>query len=156
MKRTLLPVTVLLTFAIGLFAQNSFKNLASSGSEMDSMRLPDARTLGVNSKAAMLPVRFKDGKATIDIPVESTENLRLTRIAPNSGDWQIIAFGGANKDIDLRKNVEFVERTDSDFGLDGARFPAEVFSFDNVKAGTWRVEITAQKGANLREDETVG
>ncbi len=58
MKRTLLLVSILLTFAVGLFAQNSFKNLAGSGSEMDSMRLPDARTLGVNSKAAMLPVRF--------------------------------------------------------------------------------------------------
>ena len=58
MKRTLLLVTILLVLTTVLTAQDSFKNLAGSAEEMDSMRVPDAKTLGVSSKAAMLPIRF--------------------------------------------------------------------------------------------------
>jgi len=156
MKKTFLLVTVLLFLTTALTAQNSFKNLAGSAEEMNSMRLPDAKTLGVKSKAAMLPIRFQNGKAVFDIPVESTDNLRLSLLAPNSEGWQIRASNDVNKDLNLRNNPELVEHRDGEVGLDGVKFPAEVFSFADIKAGNWRVEISAPKGSNLRNSETVG
>src|SRR5687768_2944752 len=156
MKKTLLLVTVLLVLTLPLAAQNSFKNLNGSAVEMDSMRVPDAKTLGVSSKAAMLPIRFKDGKAAFDIPVEASDNLRLTLLAPDSALWRIIASNDANKDLNLRTNPELVERSDGEIGLDGVKFPAEVFSFDHVAKGTWRVEISAPKDSGLRGGETLG
>ncbi len=156
MKKTLLLVTILLVLTTVLTAQSSFKNLAGSANEMDSMRVPDSSTLGIKSKAAMLPIRFKDGKAAFDIPVETTENLRLTLLAPNSAGWEITTSNGVNKDINLRNNPEFVERRDGEIGMDGVKFPAEVFSFNYVKNGNWRVEISAGKDANLRDSGTVG
>jgi hypothetical protein len=156
MKKTLLLVTILLVLTTVLTAQNSFKNLNGSADEMDSMRVPDSRTLGVKSKAAMLPIIFKDGKTAFDFPVESTENLRLTLLAPNSVGWEIKASNDVNKDINLRNNPEFVERRDGEVGMDGVKFPAEVFSFNYVKNGNWRVEIFTGKGANLRNSGTVG
>ncbi len=156
MKKTLLLVTILLVLTTVLTAQNSFKNLNGSADEMDSMRVPEAATLGVSSKAAMLPIRFKDGKTTFEFPVEETANLRLTLLAPESADWRIIASNDVNKDINLRINPELVERRDGEIGLDGVKFPAEVFSFDYVKKGNWRVEISAPKDADLRGGKTVG
>ena len=156
MKKTLLLVTILLVLTTVLTAQNSFKNLAGSAREMDSMRVPDAKTLGVSSKAAMLPIRFKDGKAAFDIPVEAADNLRLTLLAPDSAGWEIIASNDANKDINLRNNPELVGRSDGEIGLDGVKFPAEVFSFDYVKKGNWRVEISAPKELKSRGGETSG
>lgn len=156
MKKTLLLVTILLVLTLPLAAQDSFKNLNGSADEMDSMRVPDSRTLGVKSKAAMLPIIFKDGKTAFDFPVESTENLRITLLAPNSAGWEITASNDTNKDLNLRNNPEFVERRDGEIGMDGVKFPAEVFSFNYVKNGNWRVEISAGKGANLRNSGTVG
>lgn len=157
-KKPLLIVSLILAISLAAIAQepNNFKNLAGPAAEMDAMHLPDARDLGVRSKAAMLPVRFRDGRATFEIPIETTENLRLTLLAPNSGGWKITATNDANKNLDLRTNPELVERRDGEVGLDGVKFPAEVFSFDNAKAGVWKIEITAGKSASLRDAETAG
>lgn len=157
-RKPLLLVSLLFALALTGVAKQpeEFKNLAGTPAEMGSMRLPDVRTVGTSSKAAMLPVRFKNGRATFDIPVESTENLRISLLAPNSEDWKIIASNDTNKDINLRSNTELVDRRMDQIGLDGVNFPAEVFSFDYVKSGNWRVEISVPKGASLREGNTVG
>ena len=39
------------------------------------------------------------------------------------------------KNINLRNNPELVDRRDGEVGLDGVKFPAEVFSFAYVKTG---------------------
>ena len=156
MKKTLLLVTILLSLTTVLTAQNSFKNLAGSAEEMNSMRLPDVKTLGVKSKAAMLPIRFQDGKAVFDIPVESTANLRFSLLAPNSADWQINASNEGNKNLNLRYNPELVEHQNSEIGLDGVKFPAEIFSFNGVKAGNWQIRISAPDKSNFRDGATVG
>jgi hypothetical protein len=157
-RKPLLLVSLILATSLAVIAQqpNNFKNLAGTAAEMNEMRLPDVRTSGVRSKAAMLPIRFKNGKATLDIPVETSDELRLTLLAPMSGDWKISASNDTNKDLDLRNNPALVERRDGEVGLDGVKFPAEVFSFNYVKAGNWQVEISVPKGRNLREGETSG
>ena len=156
MKKTLLLLTILLILTTVLTAQNSFKNLAGSAEEMNSMRLPDVKTLGVKSKAAMLPIRFQDRKAVFDIPVEPTANLRFSLLAPKSADWQINASNEGNKNLDLRNNPELVEHQNGEIGLDGVKFPAEVFSFNGVKAGNWQIRISAPDNSNLRDGATVG
>ncbi len=158
LKKPLLIAFVVLAIAFSATAKQPefFKNLAGTPIEMDSMRLPDVRSTGIKSKSAMLPIRFKDGRATLDIPIETTENLRLSLLAPNSRGWEIIASNGTNKDLDLRSNSELFDREFGEIGLDGVRFPAEVFEFNYVKAGIWRIELSAPKAANFRDDETVG
>ncbi len=126
---------------------DSYKNLAGTAEEMDAMRLPQVETLGVKSRSAMLPVVFRNGQAIFDIPVETSENLRLTLLAPNNSDWNITAINDSFGEVDLRKNTEFVGRKDGEVGLDGVNYPAEIFSFDYVRAGNWRVTITAPKNS---------
>ncbi len=157
-RKPLLLVSLILALSFSAFARqsNTFKNLAGTPAEMDSMRLPDARNLGTSSKAAMLPIRFKNGKATLEFPVETTEYLRFSLLAPNSGDWKIIASSEANKNINLRDNTELVDKEFGEIGLDGVKFPAEVFSLGSIQNGTWNIEISAPKGSSLRENTTVG
>ena len=147
MKKTLLTVVWCLSALIFTANAQEFKNLGGSAEEMDAMRLPQAETLGVKSRSAMLPVVFKNGQATFDIPVETSENLRLTLLAPSDSEWKITALNGSFGEIDLRKNTAIVERKDGEVGLDGVNYPAEVFSFNDIKAGNWRVTITAPRNS---------
>jgi hypothetical protein len=156
MKKTLLLVVLMLVLphlAIGV-QPDSFKNLAGTAEEMDAMRLPAAETLGTRSGAAMLPIRFRQGKWTIDLPVEAAEQLKLTLLAPNSQAWLITAETGG-KQINLRENLSPLDYRSGEVGLDGVKYPAEVFSFDYTRTGTWHIEIAAPKGA-FREGETAG
>ncbi len=156
----------LLVFPSALMAQGqrasnseaSFKNLAGSADEMSRMRLPEAATLGIRSKAAMLPIRLRqdaqgNGAWTANVPVDDTGELKMTLLAPNSQDWQIRVTTGDGQ-MDLRHNSQ-VENQPGAVGLDGVSFPAEVFTFRSAKTGTWKVEIVAP-GRNLKASETAG
>ena len=136
---------MVLCLSVFLLTANAqeFKNLGGSAEEMDAMRLPQAETLGVKSRSAMLPIVFTNGQATFDIPVETLENLRLTLLAPTDSNWKITATNDSFGEVDLRKNTEIVERKDGEVGLDGVNYPAEIFSFNYVRAGNWRVTISA-------------
>jgi hypothetical protein len=156
MKKTLLLVVLMLVLpllAIGI-QPDSFKNLAGTAEEMDAMRLPAAETLGTRSGAAMLPIRFRQGRWTIDLPVEAADGLKLTLLAPNSQAWRITAETGG-KQINLRENVSLLDYRGGEVGLDGVKYPAEVFAFDSTRTGTWHIEIAAPKGS-FREGETAG
>ena len=154
MKKTLLLVVLMLVLpllAIGVQPE-SFKNLAGTAEEMDAMRLPAAETLGTRSGAAMLPIRFNKGRWTIDLPVEASDRLKLTLLAPNSQAWQIAAET-AGRQINLREN--FLDYKTGEVALEGVKYPAEAFEFTNTRTGTWHIEISAPKGA-WREGETAG
>lgn len=154
MKKTLLLVVLMLVLpllAIGVQPE-SFKNLAGTAEEMDAMRLPAAETLGTRSGAAMLPIRFNKGRWTIDLPVEASDALKLTLLAPNSQAWQINAET-VGRQINLREN--FLDYKTGEVGLDGVKYPAEVFEFTYTRTGTWHIEINAPKGS-FREGETAG
>lgn len=139
-------------------AEEAFKNLAGAADEMSRMRLPEAATLGIRSKAAMLPIRLRSdaqGNAiwSSDVPVDYTGELKMTLLAPGSQDWRIRVTTGDGQ-MDLRRNSQ-VENQPGAVGLDGVSFPAEVFTFRNAKKGTWKVEIVAP-GSNIRASETAG
>jgi hypothetical protein len=156
MKKTLLLVVLMLILPLLASAapQESFKNLAGTAEEMDLMRLPAVETLGTRSGSAMIPIRFIKGKWTIDLPVEAAEQLKLTLLAPNSQAWQITVNSGGRL-INLRDNISMLDYRSGQVGLDGANYPAEVFSFDYTRAGNWHIEIAAPKGS-FREGATAG
>ena len=154
MRKTLWLVVCLSAVVLAANAQD-FKNLAGSAEEMDAMRLPSAESLGTRSKSAMLPVKFQNGKWTADIPIETTDDLKISVLAPNSKSWQIKAVTD-DGEINLRDANLFIEQRDGEVGLDGAKYPAEIFSFEYAKGGTWRIEIDAPKSNTLRDGETAG
>ena len=156
MKKSLLLIIFVLALPLlGIAVESdSFKNLAGSKEEMNAMRLPNAETVGVRSKSAMLPVRFQNGKWTVDVPVETTEDLRLTLLAPDSQAWQIKLFRDG-VETNLRDSSLFIERTEGEVGLDGVKYPAEIFAFNYTKGGVWRIEINAPNSGK-RDGETAG
>ena len=156
MKKSLWLIILVLALPLPAFAieADSFKNLAGTKEEMDAMRLPNVETVGIRSKSAMIPVRFQNGKWTADIPVETTEDFRLTLLAPDGETWQIKLFRDGIE-TNLRDASLFIERTEGEVGLDGVKYPAEVFAFNYTKGGTWRVEINAPN-TGKREGEIAG
>ena len=122
---------------------------------MDAMRLPSPESLGTRSKSAMLPVKFQNGKWSADIPIEPTDDLKISVLAPNSKTWQIKAVTDGSE-INLRDANLFIEQRDGEIGLDGAKYPAEIFTFDYAKGGMWRIEIDAPNTNSLRDGETSG
>ncbi len=154
MRKTLLIIVCLSVLILTANAQD-FKNLAGSAEELEAMRLPQAETLGTRSKSAMIPVKFQKGKWSADIPIETTDDLKISVLAPNSKSWQIRALndGGA---INLREANLSVEQRDGEIGLDGAQYPAEIFNLNYAKGGNWRIEIDAPKTGTARDGETAG
>jgi hypothetical protein len=156
----------LLVFPCASMAQGSrasapneaFKSLAGGPDEMPLMRLPAAATLGVRSKAAMLPIRLRQDAAgnaawSSQVPVDNTGELRLTLLAPNSHDWQILVSTGDGQ-MNLRQSAQ-VERQPSEVRFDGVNFPAEVFTLRGHKAGSWKVDVVAT-GRKLTAPENAG
>jgi hypothetical protein len=134
---------------------DSFKNLAGAPDEMAQMQLPAAAAVGVRSKAAMLPIRFRQdtvGNAvwSADIPVDDTGELKMTLLGKNSEEWQLRVSSGDGQ-LDMRHS-SVVESQKSEVGFDGVNFPAEVFTLNNARKGNWKVEITAGR----REMRTAG
>ncbi len=125
---------------------------------MPLMRLPAAATLGVRSKAAMLPIRLRQDAAgnaawSSQVPVDNTGELKLTLLAPDSQDWQILV-STADGQTNLRQSA-MVERQPGEVRFDGANFPAEVFTVRGHKAGSWKVDVVA-KGRKVNAPEHAG
>lgn len=136
----------------------AFKNLAGEPDEMPLMRLPAAATLGVRSKAAMLPIRLRQDAAgnaawSAQVPIDNTGELKLTLLAPDSHDWQILVSTGDGQ-MNLRQSAQ-VERQPSEVRFDGVNFPAEVFTMRGHKAGSWKVDVVAT-GRKLNAPEHAG
>lgn len=123
------------------FAQNDFKNLAGPGEETASMRLPDAATLGTRSKTAMIP--FRGTGRLIEVPMESTENLRVLLVSPNVKD---LALSVAMPGESLREAFEAAP-VETTFGFDGNQYAAKSFSLSKVPAGRMSFVI---RGDELR------
>lgn len=136
----------------------SFKNLGGTPDEMARMHLPEAAAIGVRSKAAMLPIRFRQDAAgnavwSADVPVDDTGELKMTLLGKHSEEWQLRVSAGDGQ-MDLRQSSQ-VESQRSEVGLDGIGYPAEVFTLSNAREGNWKVEITAGK-RELRNTGTAG
>ncbi|HEX8351806.1 MAG TPA: hypothetical protein VF611_02700 [Pyrinomonadaceae bacterium] len=139
-------------------SNESFKNLAGPPDEMPLMRLPAAASLGLRSKAAMLPIRLRQDAAgngvwSSNVPIDHAGEFKLTLLAPNSQDWQIQVSAGDGP-LNLRHSA-LVERQPGEVRLDGVNFPAEVFTLRGGKAGNWKVDVVAA-GRRSNAAETAG
>jgi len=164
-NRKLLHIAVLLgilVFPCDIKAQGgpssdpgaSFKNLAGAPDEMPRMRLPAAASLGLRSKAATLPIRFRQDAAgngvwSTDVPVDHAGEVKIALLAPDSHDWQIhVSAGGVRTNL---RQSSLVERQSGAVGLDGVNFPAEVFTLRGHRAEGWKVEVVAPGGRAAAE-----
>ncbi|MEZ5306069.1 MAG: hypothetical protein R2684_02870 [Pyrinomonadaceae bacterium] len=148
MTRKTILLTLIAAFSVAsVFAGQpaSFKKLAGPATEMDSMRMPSPESEGVRSKTAVIPVRFEKGRVEIDVPIETSDNLRIGVISPEGSNWEIKAFRGDSKPIDLRTNTDLVERDLGNLGIDGLSFPAEMFVMRGVSGSRWKFEITNER-----------
>jgi hypothetical protein len=154
MRKTLLLLLCLLILSQAGAAQ-IYKNLAGSAEEFNRMRLPAAETLGTRSKSAMIPVKFKNGVWAVDVTVETTDDLKISLLAPDSKTWEIKILtdaGAVNpRDAGLR-----VEQSEGEVGFDGAKYPAEIFSFAHARGGIWRVEINQPRSSQKAAGEIDG
>lgn len=129
-------------------AAGEFKNLAGPVEEIEAMRLPAPSELGARSRSASFPIDGASGTQEFEIPVDSSDNFRVMLLSPNAGELTISAAVGSGEFRDLRAAglAGNVRRVESSYGLDGNRFPAEVFVFDGFKGPTVRVRVDKPKG----------
>lgn len=122
---------------------NQYKQLGGAAEEISAMRLPNAWETGVRSKAAMIPIYAADDLREIEIPVDNAKEFKLMLLAPNAVGWKIEAALPNEDFVNLRDDVfsRNVERTRTEYGMDGNQFPAEIFRFGTAREGVLRVKI---------------
>jgi hypothetical protein len=134
----------LLIIPISLFAQkqiSEFKQLGGSADEINQMRLPNPENLGTRSKVAMIPITRSE---SFEIPVDNTDNFKMALISPQCGKIDIHVGSVGDQMIDSRNDSAGISREVSDVAFDGANFPAEVFSFENLKSGFLNVRVNTE------------
>jgi hypothetical protein len=136
----LLAVSVVLstTLTAQKTQSTNFKQLGGSPDEINQMRLPNPEMLGNRSRVAMLPIK---GSQFFEIPVDNSENFKLTLISPKTGQINVSVGSKGEQLIDIRNDLRGISVEKSDVGFEGTTFPAEVFSFDSVKTGVLNVQI---------------
>jgi len=124
-------------------ASNQYKQLGGAAEEISAMQLPNPQETGMRSKAAMIPIYAGDDFRQIEIPVDNPKEFKLMLLAPNASGWKIEAALPHQDFVNLRDDVfsQKVERTMTDFGVNGNQFPAEVFRFTAAREGVLRVRI---------------
>ncbi|HEX8733836.1 MAG TPA: hypothetical protein VF721_00845 [Pyrinomonadaceae bacterium] len=122
---------------------NQYKQLGGAAEEISAMRLPNPQDTGIRSKAAMIPIYAGDDLREIEIPADNPSEFRLMLLAPNTADWKIEAALPDTDFVNLRGGGfrRNVERTQTDFGIDGNQFPAEVFRLGPLNASVLRVKL---------------
>lgn len=159
--RRLLPLVSLAALLVPAFAATgvgsgsepkfptAFKQLAGPPEEFSSMQLPEPARLGVRSRSAMIRVQTGEdaAPASLRIPIDSTDDLKILLFSPDSPAWQLSVTQPGKPSFDLRQApADAVRRQTAAAGVDGTSYPAEVFSFSGARAGTWNVKVSAPEG----------
>ncbi|HEX8247317.1 MAG TPA: hypothetical protein VF599_03965 [Pyrinomonadaceae bacterium] len=149
--RFYLLLSLLISLAVSVSAQkrasnlpfNQYKQLGGVAEEISAMRLPNPSETGFRSKAAMIPIYAGDDLREIEIPVDNPKEFKLMLLAPGASGWKIEAAFAGEDFVNLRDGVlaRNVERTQTDFGMDGNQFPAEVFRFGTAREGVLRIKL---------------
>lgn len=154
LKPLALSAASLFAFATGpAWADASmFKQLAGPAEDMAKMRTPDPAQGAVHSKSALLPVELvadKSGRLRwgIDLPVERAD-LQVLLLAGRNHGWELGLRGPSGQ---LHKAADLAAKIESgEFGMEGERFPSELYQFGRLAKGGWRLEIEAAAGAPQR------
>ena len=126
-----------------ILTSNQYKQLGGAAEEISAMRLPNPSDAGIRSKAAMIPIYNTDDLRQIEIPIDNAKEFKLMLLAPNAAGWKIEAALPNEDFVNLRDEafLRNVERTETNFGVDGNQFPAEVFRFNAAREGVLRLKI---------------
>ena len=132
-------------YGVAAAPSDDFKQLAGPASEMNEMHLPAPETLGLRSKAALLPIQPSnaDGSWAVQIPVDSAKDLKLMILAPRSEAWTLLLSGPDGKSFDLRADAvaQGLTRQFDSVSFDGDHFPAEIYTFNEARTGLWTLTI---------------
>lgn len=133
-------------FATVSAAQLATKQLAGPPSEFADMAAVEPARTAVHSKSALLPVRLAkqaDGRHgwRTTLPVEG-EELRLLGFSGGKSNWELglrDPMGGRAKSVrDLAQELDH-----TNFGLEGANFPAVRYGFKAMIPGDWTLSVEA-------------
>jgi hypothetical protein len=99
----------------------------------------------------MIPIYEGDDLREIQIPVDNPKEFKLMLLAPNAAGWKIEAALPNEDFFNLRDRslLQDVERTQTNFGMDGNQFPAEVFRLGAAREGVLRVKIDLPDSAAM-------
>lgn len=137
---------------------SQFKQLAGAAEEIPLMQLPNPQELGVRSKAAMIPIYAGDDLREIQIPIDNPKEFRLMFLSPDAARWNIETALPNEDFVNLRADGFFknIERINSEYGLDGNRFPAEIFRFNSLRDGVIKLNIDLPDDVSTESSKPLG
>lgn len=130
------------------------KQLSGSPSDFASMRAADPTDATIHSKSALIAIELsqqKDGRLSWQgrLPVENGEARFLLFSGQMADAWQADltspSGGMAKSAADLARSVKRTQ-----FGMQQAAFPADLYSLEGVESGSWNLKINAAAGASKR------
>ncbi|MGQ0800456.1 MAG: choice-of-anchor X domain-containing protein [Pseudomarimonas sp.] len=130
------------------------KQLSGSPSDFASMKAADPTDATIHSKSALIAVELsqqKDGRLGWQgrLPIENGDVRFLLFSGQMADAWQadlVSPSGGMEKSAaDLARSVKRTQ-----FGMQQATFPADLYSLEGVESGTWNLKISAAAGASKR------
>lgn len=128
----------------------AFKQLAGPASEMAQMRAPDPAAGAIHSKAALIPVEFSPttgGKFAWQGPLAVERgDLRMMVFSDPGSNWQVDLQSPAGNQLKASSLARETRR--SEFGMQGASIPGDLYGFEGIEPGRWSVKI--QGPANSR------
>jgi hypothetical protein len=128
---------------------STFKQLAGPASEIELMREASPAAGAIFSKSALIPVDLaldKSGRQSwrMELPVERAE-LQVLLLAGEVHGWDLGLRGPSGQ---MYKAAELAAKVSpGEFGLEGERFPSELYQFGRLQKGGWSLEISAPAGA---------
>jgi hypothetical protein len=138
-------------FAMPLMAQSKIggltpKQLAGSPDEFALMQPANPLDSAVSSKSALIPVRLterSDGSLSWSAPLPmDAKNARLMLLRPAQSAWNLNLVGAAE-----RTQARAVVNTATEFGMQGAKVPAQLYAFENLVQGDYDVTVYAPAGS---------
>lgn len=137
-------IAMALGLSLAATAQIVPKQLSGPPSDFDSMRAPDPVEAAILSRSALVPVSMvaKSGGGidwATSIPVEGA-SLRFALLTPGGLPWQVAMTGPAGQTLNATDTAKSAKV--SSFGMEGAQVPADMYSFDNLVPGNWRINLS--------------
>ncbi len=139
-------LVALLTATPSAYAKENtivFKQLAGPASEMEQMRAPDPAAGAIHSKAALIPVEFSPtagGKFAWQGPLSVERgDLRMMVFSDPGSNWQVDLQSPAGNQLKASSLARETRR--SEFGMQGASIPGDLYGFDGIEPGHWGLKI---------------
>lgn len=123
-----------------------FKQLAGPAGEIAQMRAPDPAAAAIQSKAALLPVEFDAADEALwqgTLAVEKG-SLRFLVFSGAASSWQLEMVSPSGQKHAASSLASDVRR--SQFGMEKSLLPTDMYSFEGIESGTWRLKVRGAQG----------